>query len=128
MDHNHYSDNFIRNRRDVAQRFMRGYVRGIRLYNDALKDGRLAGPKAAEVIAILQKYTPIKDDAMLRRMVPNAVNPDAQVNLASLKKDFAFFQELGLIEKRAVDVDGVVDNSFAQAAVAQLGPYAGLAN
>ena len=123
-----YSDNFIRNRRHLAERFMRAYVRGIRVYNDALKDGRLAGPKAAEVIPILQKYTPIKDEAMLRRIIPNAVNPDAQVNLASLKKDFAFFQELGLIEKRSVNVDGVVDSSFVQAAVAQLGPYAGPAN
>jgi NitT/TauT family transport system substrate-binding protein len=123
-----YSDNFIRNRRDAAERFMRAYVRGIRVYTDALKDGRLAGAKAAEVIAILQKYTPITDEAMLRRIVPSAVNPNAQVNLASLKKDFAFFQELGLIEKRNVDVDGVVDNSFVQAAVTQLGPYAGPAH
>jgi NitT/TauT family transport system substrate-binding protein len=118
-----YADSFIRNRRDVAERFMRAYVRGIRIYNDALQDGRLAGPKAAEVIPILLKYTPIKEEAMLRRIVPSAVNPDGEVNVASLKKDLEFFRELGLIEKKNVGVDSVVDNSFVKAAVAELGPY-----
>ena len=37
-----YSERFVKNR-DAGERFMRAYVRGIRLYNDALKDGHLAG-------------------------------------------------------------------------------------
>ena len=118
-----YSDNFIRNRRDVAERFMRAYLRGVRMYNDALKDGRLAGPKANEVIPILVKYTTIKDESMFRRMVPSYCNPDGEVNVTSLKKDLEFFRELGLIEKKDASVDGVVDSSFAKAAVAKLGPY-----
>src|SRR5262245_11692327 len=48
-----FSDQLIRNRRDLAERFMRAYLRGVRMYNDALRDGRLAGPKASEVIPIL---------------------------------------------------------------------------
>src|SRR5262249_49721391 len=71
-----FSDHFISGRREVAQRFMRAYLRGVRMYNDALKDGRLAGPKANEVIAILVKYTTIKDESMFRRMVPSYCNPD----------------------------------------------------
>jgi NitT/TauT family transport system substrate-binding protein len=118
-----YSDNFIRNRRDAAERFMRAYLRGVRMYNDALKDGRLAGPKANEVIPILVKYTTIKDESMFRRMVPSYCNPDGEVNVTSLKKDLEFFRELGLIEKKDASVDGVVDSSFAKAAVAKLGPY-----
>jgi NitT/TauT family transport system substrate-binding protein len=118
-----FSDNLIRNRRDVAQRFMRAYLRGVRVYNDALKDGRLAGPRANEVIPILVKYTTIKDESMFRRMIPSYCNPDGQVNVASLRKDLEFFRELGLIEKKDVSVDGVVDSSFARAAVAKLGPY-----
>src|SRR5947209_1769383 len=38
-----FSDHFIRNRRAAAERFMRAYLRAVRVYNDALKDGRLAG-------------------------------------------------------------------------------------
>ena len=123
-----YADNFIRNRRDVAERFMRAYLRGVRMYNDALRDGRLAGPKANEVIPILVKYTTIKDESMFRRMVPSYCNPDGEVNVTSLKKDLEFFRELGLIEKKDASVDGVVDSSFAKGAVAKLGPYRAQAN
>jgi NitT/TauT family transport system substrate-binding protein len=118
-----YSERFIKSRHDVAEHFMRAYIRGVRLYNDALKDGRLAGPAAGQVIPILTKYTSTKDEAMFRRIIPSAVNPNGEVNVAGLKRDLAFFRELGLIEVKDVSADGVVDGSFAQAAVKQLGPY-----
>jgi len=118
-----FSDHLIRNRRDTAERFMRAYLRGVRHYNDALRDGKLAGPKAAEVIPILVKYTTIKDESMFRRMIPSWCNPDGEVNVVNLKKDLDFFRELGLIEKKDITVDAVVDSSFAKAAVARLGPY-----
>jgi NitT/TauT family transport system substrate-binding protein len=118
-----FSNLFIDRRRDVAERFMRAYVRGIRVYNDALKDGRIAGPAADEVIAILTKYAAIKDAAIYRRIIPSAVDPDGAVNMASLRKDFGFFRELGLIESRAIAVEQVVDGSFAATAVRQIGPY-----
>jgi NitT/TauT family transport system substrate-binding protein len=123
-----FSDQFINKQRGLAERFMRAYIRGVRVYHDALKDGRLAGPKANEVIPILTRYTPIKDPEMFRRMVPSWVNPNGEVNVASLKKDLAFFRELGLIEKKDIGVEAVVDNSFARSAVARLGPYIAPAN
>ena len=123
-----FSDHFIRNRRDRAERFMRAYIRGVRIYNDALLDGRLAGPAASEVISIMTKYTAIKDEGMFRRMVPSWVNPNGEVNAASLRKDLDFFRELGLIEKKDISVDAVLDSSFAKAAVARLGLYRSPAN
>jgi NitT/TauT family transport system substrate-binding protein len=118
-----FSDHFIKDRRDVAERFMHAYLRGVRVYNDALQDGHLAGPTANEVIPILVKYTSIKDESIFRRMIPSYASPNGEVNVGSLRKDLDFFRELGLIEKKEVSVDGVVDSSFAQAAVAKLGPY-----
>ena len=118
-----YSDRFIKDHRDLAERFMLGYLRGVRVYVDALKDGRLAGPNAGEVISILTGYTRIKDAGMFRRMVPSWVDPNGEVSLAGLRKDLDFFRELGLIEKKDIDVNAVVDSSFAKAAVARLGPY-----
>src|SRR4051812_13484047 len=47
-----YSENFLR-KPDAARRFMRAYLRGVRFYNGALQDGRMIGPNADEVIAIL---------------------------------------------------------------------------
>jgi NitT/TauT family transport system substrate-binding protein len=118
-----YSERFAKSRRELAERFMRAYLRGIRLYNDALKDGHLAGPAADEIIPVLTKYTTIKDAAMLRRIIPSAVNPNGEVNLAGLRHDLAFFRELGLIESKDVSTDGAVDGSFVKAAVEKLGPY-----
>jgi NitT/TauT family transport system substrate-binding protein len=118
-----YSERFAKSRRELAERFMRAYLRGVRLYNDALKDGHLAGPAADEIISILAKYTTIKDEAMLRRIIPSAVNPNGEVSLAGLRHDLAFFRELGLIESKDVSADGVVDGSFVKAAVEKLGPY-----
>ncbi|MGZ3285098.1 MAG: hypothetical protein ACXU9A_20805, partial [Xanthobacteraceae bacterium] len=89
-----FSDHFIKNRRDVAERFMRAYLRGVRMYNDALKDGRLAGPKANEVIPILVKYTTIKDEGMFRRMVPSYCNPDGEVNVRASRRIWNFFASL----------------------------------
>jgi NitT/TauT family transport system substrate-binding protein len=118
-----FSDDFIKRRREFGERFMRAYIRAVRIYNDALQDGRIAGRGADEVIGVLVKYTGIKDAGVFRRLVPNWVNPDGEVNLTSLKKDLAFFRELGLIEKKDITVERVVDNSFAEAAVAKLGRY-----
>ncbi len=118
-----FADSFIKNRREVAQKFMRAYLRGVRVYNDALKDGKLAGPAADEVIPILTKYTTLKDESMFRRMIPSWASPDGEVNLENLRKDLAFFRELGLIEKKDITADSIVDPSFAKAAVAELGPY-----
>ena len=119
-----YSDNLIHKRHDVAERFMRAYVRGIRAYTDALKDGRLAGANADEIIGILTKYTNLKDPALYRRIVPMAVDPNGVVNVDSLNKDLAFFRELGLIENKDITVERVMDGSFVQGAIAKLGKYA----
>jgi NitT/TauT family transport system substrate-binding protein len=118
-----YSANFVKNRRSVAEGFMRAYIRGIRDYNGALKDGRIAGPSAAEIIAILTQYTTIKNAALYSRLIPSAVDPDGRVNLAGLKNDLAFFREQGLVTNDKVTVEDVYDGSFVAAALKVLGPY-----
>lgn len=116
-----YSETFAQDK-DLATAFMRAYLRGVRYYNDALKDGHIAGANADEVIAIMSKYTPFKDAAVIKAMTPTGIDPDGRINLASLKSDYDFYASQGLIEK-PVEVEGVVDTSFAEAALAELGPY-----
>src|SRR5262249_48964867 len=48
-----YGANFIKNKPEAAQKFMKGLVRGMRFYNDALHEGKIAGANADEVVAIL---------------------------------------------------------------------------
>jgi NitT/TauT family transport system substrate-binding protein len=119
-----FSENFA-GRRALAQPFMNAYIRAVRDYNAALKDGRLAGPNAAEIIAILNAYTAIKDPETYATMTPFAVNPDGHVNVATLKNDVDFFKERALVDGK-VSVDQVIDDTFAKEAVRVLGPYEGL--
>ena len=116
-----YSEDFVLKRREEAMRFMRAYVRAVRFYNGALKD-RLAGPNADEVIAILSEATPIKARAIYEAITPTGMNPDGRVNKDSLAYDLAFYAEQGLI-KGAIKLDDVVDLSFVDAVVKELGPY-----
>jgi NitT/TauT family transport system substrate-binding protein len=117
-----YSGAFIKNNPDAARRFMRAYLRAVRDYNDALKGGKIAGPKANEVIAILTEYTNIKDPNVFRTISPQGTNPDGTLYEPSLKLDLAFYKAEGLI-KGNVTVEQAVDNSFVEAAVKELGPY-----
>jgi NitT/TauT family transport system substrate-binding protein len=116
-----YADEFAK-KRDLATRFMKAYVRGIRFYVKALKDGRLAGETADEVIDILTEYTPQKNKDLLRKITPTGMDPDGKVNTASLQRDVDFYTQQGLVETK-VDVSKIVDMSFAEDAVKALGPF-----
>ncbi|WP_151446657.1 ABC transporter substrate-binding protein [Lacisediminimonas profundi] len=117
-----YGGDFIKKRPELAGKFMIAYLKGARFYNDALKDGKFAGPNAAELISMLTVDTNVKDPELYKKMVPSAVDPNGKLNDASLKKDFAFYKDQGYLEG-SVTVDQVVDRSFAEAAVKALGPY-----
>jgi len=84
-------------------------------YRGALKDGRLAGPNADDVIAILVASTPIKDPAIFRQITPNGVDPEGKVNRASLQRDLDLWRSMGLING-PIALDQVVDMSFVDAA------------
>ena len=116
-----YGDHFIARRAD-AERFMRAYLRGIRFYVRALKDGRLAGETADEVIAILTEYTSVKSAELLRKITPTGMDPDGRVNVESLQRDVDFYTSQGLVQGK-VDVAKIVDHSFVEAAVKALGPF-----
>jgi len=116
-----YSENFAKNP-DAGRRFMRAYLKGVRFYNGALKDGKMHGPNADEVIAILAASTPIKDPAVYKSITPTGMNPDGKVNVQSLADDLAFYREQRLITGN-IRAEQVVDGSFVEAALKELGPY-----
>jgi len=117
-----FGGDFIKNKRDLAQKWMIAYVKAVRFYNDALRGGKLAGPNAEELIRILTESALIKDPAIYRKAVPQATNPDGKLNLETMKKDWVYFKEQGYLEGSAT-VEQVVDTSFVEAAVKVLGPY-----
>ncbi len=117
-----YGGNFIRNQREAGVKFMVAYIKGLRFVAGALKNGKLAGPNANEVIDALVKYSAIHDAAIFHDIVPNAVNVDGRLNLENLRFDLAAFRGAGFTDSDTT-VEQVVDTSFVDAALKILGPY-----
>jgi NitT/TauT family transport system substrate-binding protein len=117
-----YGGKFIKDSPELARKFMVAYIKGARVYNDALKGGKFAGPAADEVIKMLAEDSNVKDASLYRKMTPNGINPDGLLNIASLKKDLQFYKDQGYLEGQ-ITVEQVVDDSFAKAALKELGPY-----
>jgi len=117
-----YSGRFITDRPETARKFMRAYLRAARFYNGALANGKFAGPNADRVISILTQNAKIKDPAVYRALVPSACDPNGVLDMASLRKDFEFFQHQKMINA-GMTIEQTVDQSFARTAAAQLGPY-----
>jgi NitT/TauT family transport system substrate-binding protein len=117
-----YSEQFAETRPEVARKFMRAYLRAVRVYNDALSESRFKGPAAPEVISILREMTTVKELELYEGITPVGNDPNGRVNLESLKQDLDFYREQGLV-KETVDLNKVVDMSFVDAALKDLGPY-----
>ena len=118
-----YGPEFIANRREVAERYMQAYLKGVRFYNGAIKDGHFAGPNAEELIELLVKETRYKDPALYKEVVPNGCDPNGHVDRPSMEKDLAFWRTQKFVDNETVEVSDVVDDSFVDAALKILGPY-----
>ncbi len=105
---------------DLASRFMLAYLKGVRLYNDAFAKKEPAA--RTEVIDILARETTLKEKSLYDKMGLPGLNPNGTVNVADLKHQQEYYLGAGL-QKNTADIDKLVDNSFAAAAVKQLGVY-----
>ena len=115
-----YSAGFARDQADIARRFMVAYLRGVRVYNDAVIKGDVAARQVT--VAALIQNTPVKDAALYERMVLAGLHPDGRMNVASIAQHQEYWLAAGVQQTR-IDLDTLVDYSFADAAVQTLGPY-----
>lgn len=117
-----YGGDFIKKRPEAARKFMLAYVKAARFYNDALGGGHFAGKTAPELIDILIRDTNVKDRALYEKMVPNGIDPDGRPAIDSLRKDLLFYKAQKYLEN-GIELESVLDLSFVEKAVQQLGPY-----
>ena len=117
-----YSEKFATERKDVAQKFMNAYIRGVRFYDSGIANGKLMGKNAAEVMDVLAKFSSLKDKKLLATITPTAMDPDGNFNLKSVEMDLAFYKKLGMV-KGKIEVAQIIDRSFIDAAIKTLGPY-----
>jgi NitT/TauT family transport system substrate-binding protein len=112
-----YSAEFCR-RADVAQRFMKAYLRGVRDYNDAFRKDR----DRAAIVDILSRNTNVKKPELYTAMVMPGLDPNGAINVAGMTTDMEWFFSKGFL-KEQVNVSSVVDTTFGEAAVKLLGRY-----
>jgi NitT/TauT family transport system substrate-binding protein len=113
-----YGPDFVNKRADVARRFMVAYLKGVRDYDNAF--GKNIG--RAEIVAILSKNTTVKKPELYEKMTMPGLDPDGAVNLDGMKADMQWFLSKGFL-KEPVDVTKVVDASFVEFALKELGRY-----
>ena len=115
-----YGQQFIQEKPELARRFMVAYLRGLRDYNEAFVKKDAA--KRQEVIDILTKHTTIKDPALYEKVAMPGLDPSGRVNKDALKADQAYYIEIGK-QQAPINIDELVDMSFVEYAVQQLGEY-----
>jgi NitT/TauT family transport system substrate-binding protein len=103
--------------RDVADRFVLALVQAVHDYRAAF------GPERKDQEAVVGAMLPLLGTSytadILRKMAPVAVDPDGLVNGDSIKDQQAWYAAHGFV-KNQVNVDTVVDNSYAEHARATL--------
>lgn len=112
---------FIKKRRDVIVRYLRGFLLGVRFYEDGLQNGKIAGRTSDEIVRIIGAHTGA-DQALIRRTTPVSIDPNGRLNVASMREDLAFYKGQGFIEG-AIATDQVIDTSLSSEAVKTIGLY-----
>lgn len=101
---------------ELAQKFMVAYLKGVRFYNDAL-----AGKASRdELTQILIKHTSVKDPEIYKKMAYPGLHPNGTLNVAGMDYDVKWWAANGRM-KEAIDPRRLVDASYAEQAVKQLG-------
>jgi NitT/TauT family transport system substrate-binding protein len=113
-----YGPQFAREKTEAGRRWMLAYLKGVRDYNDAFTRDR----GKDEVIAIINRYTTVKDPAIVRKMVPAGINPDGRVSVEDLLFKQQWYLSHGAISQPA-DLERAVDHQFVDYAVERLGAY-----
>jgi NitT/TauT family transport system substrate-binding protein len=117
-----YGTSLLRSRRDVGVRFMRAYLKAVRLYNDNLKGGRISGPEAEHIMTIFAEETR-QDRSVLSEATPPGNDPNGRLNVASMRRDYDFFKQQGMITSANGTPEDAIDVSFVAEAVKTMGPY-----
>ena len=114
-----FGPRLVSQRTDLGRRWMTAYLKGVRDYHAAVLK---RGAERPSVVAVLTRWTSVKDAALYDKMGFPYIDPNGGINTASLAELLDDFRGRGLVAS-VPDLRQVVDPRFAEAAVQQLGPY-----
>lgn len=101
-----------------GRRFAVAYLRGVREFNDAFAKNK----NKNEVIKVLTEMTTVKDPQLYEQMNQSYLDPNGEINWASLQDGLDLGLATGLV-KQKLDLSRVRDDSILQYAVQRLGKY-----
>jgi NitT/TauT family transport system substrate-binding protein len=104
---------------DAGDRIMVAYLKGLRDYYEAFG---LKHKNEPEVVAILTRYTSVKDPSLYARMGWDYMNPDGFVNSEAVAEDLKWYAAHGYVQQ-GPNLSSVIDNSFVEHALQRLGKY-----
>lgn len=110
-----FSESFIRDKNDVAKRWMTAFIRGMR----DLLEWEKSKKENDVILPVLQKATNLSSD-VLPKVQWNRTNPNGAINVQGLLDDQKQLAEWGSI-KQTYPIDQVYDSQFVEYAVKQLG-------
>lgn len=111
-----YGKEFIEKKK-LGDAFMVAYMRGVRAYNDAI----FGGKGKAQAVQIIAQETKAPA-ALVGKSHPSGLDPAQRLDVPYLERLQDFYVKQHLLP-RPVDVNKLVDTSFADHARAKLGPY-----
>jgi NitT/TauT family transport system substrate-binding protein len=111
-----YGDRLVKNK-DLGLRFMRAYLKGLRYQYDAVFQKK----NYDEVLAIVSDFGNIPKKTLADGGFLN-LNPNGRLIIEDLKTQQDWYLRNGFI-KKTVPIDRLVDTSFDEQAVKQLGEY-----
>jgi NitT/TauT family transport system substrate-binding protein len=102
----------------VGERFMVGYLKGVRDYLNAFE----YGIDEDAIIDILIQETPIKDAAIYRQIKYAWVDPNGRLGRAQLEADVELLRDIGALTA-SPDLGAMIQDRYRQLAVQHLGEY-----
>ncbi len=112
------SAEMTRERPDTVRAFLRGYSRGVADYNAALVDRTEGEDGADAMVRLIHQY--VYTDRPYERAAPSIragamrLQPEARLNLGSVRDQLAWFQSEGLVDE-SITIETLVDASFVEA-------------
>ena len=113
-----YSPNFVKEKY-LGNRFMIGYLQGVRAYNDALIT---SNKDRDNVVDILTKTTFVDKPEMFLQMKPPGLDPNGNVLREGVIADQQWYMKQGLVKKEA-NVDKMIDTSYVKEALKVIKEY-----
>jgi len=111
-----FGKDFLKDK-DTAQKFMNAYLKGVRVYNDAM----FYGKDKDKVVKIIAQGTGTPE-ASIADSNPAGLDPDQKISLEWLQTCEDFYTKSGDLKVK-VNVADMVDTSFRDQAVKELGQY-----